>query len=175
MSAIMYLLIAGILACVLAMIIVAARSTDSGVLPPVESRILLNKKEIAMYRDLGTISAKLHLVALAKVPLSHLVHAQEEAKRPKLKPRLLPILIPFVLGDDKTAQALMAVLPAEFNDDYALSVLDAAKIPYLQLNNYNVPGLEKAIREKLAGSGALPPAKPEPKVAPAPGGEPAAE
>lgn len=160
MSALMYILIAGILGCILAMFVVALRDNgDEKPLPPLTVQAILDKKGMAMNDDLGAVCQKLGLSLHTQISLALVVDTPQENKRRKLRERLQPIIIPFVLTDPRSSKPVMAILPAEFRDELGIRVLDLAKIPFLHLNNYNLPGLEKAIRDKLGSLLAPPPQK----------------
>lgn len=149
-SVIAYILIAGILGCVLAMIIVAVREHEGEKpLPTMAPRPLMGKKELSIYDDLQTVCLKLGMSVYATVPLIAMVEPTQEGNFKKLEEQLFPQVIPFVITDAQTAKPLLAVLPTEFRDEFALSVLAQANLPYLQIGNYNIPGLEKGIRDKL--------------------------
>ena len=149
MPAIMFILIAGILGCLFAMIVVAVRDSDGKPIPLVEPLTFLGKKELAMYNDLRTVCQKVNLQVTAKVSLNLVVQAQEEKRRYALRKRLSKETIPFLLLSHPGGKPVMAILNADYDSDLGFQVMDAAKIPYLKLNNYNLPGLEKAIRDKL--------------------------
>ena len=102
-----------------------------------------------MYNDLRTVCQKVNLQVTAKVSLNLVVQAQEEKRRYALRKRLSKETIPFLLLSHPGGKPVMAILNADYDSDLGFQVMDAAKIPYLKLNNYNLPGLEKAIRDKL--------------------------
>ena len=152
MPAIIYILVAGILGCLFAMIVVAVRDGGNKPLPVLETQSLMGKKELAMYNDLKTVCLKVNLQVAAKVPLSLVVQAQEEKRRYALQKRLRQETLPFLLLNFYSGKPVMVILNADYQSELGLQVMDAAKIPYLKLNNYNLPGLEKAIRDKLEGA-----------------------
>ena len=149
MPAIMFFLIAGILGCIFAMIVVAVQDRDSKPIPPLETCALLNKKEITLYNDLHTVCQKFNLQVTARASLSVAVQPQEEKRRYAFRKKALKETVPFLLFQIPSGKPALAVLTADYKSDWGLQVLDAAKIPYLKGNNYNLPGLEKAIRDKL--------------------------
>ena len=131
------------------MIVVAVRDSDGKPIPPVEPLTFLGKKELAMYNDLRTVCQKVNLQVTARVSLNLVAQAQEEKRRYALRKKLSKETIPFLLLSQPGGKPVMAILNADYNSELGFQVMDAAKIPYLKLNNYNLPGLEKAIRDKL--------------------------
>ena len=149
MPTIMFILVAGILGCIFAMIVVAVQDREDKPIPLVESCALLGKKELVLYNDLRTVCQKVNLQVATKIPLNLAVQAQEEKRRYALRKRLSSETIPFLLLHLHSGKPVMAILTADYRSNLGIRVLDAAKIPYIKLNNYNLPGLEKAIRDKL--------------------------
>ncbi len=152
MSVLVYCLVAGILGCFLAMLIIVARDGNDKPIPDVDITPPLTRKELNMLRDLSNVGQKLGLTTLAKLPLNEVVQARAEGRRFKLRGRLSECVVPFMLTEEKTGNCVLAVVTAEFSDPLTVEVLDLARLPYLPISNYNLPGLEKAIRDKLGGT-----------------------
>jgi hypothetical protein len=156
----MYLIIAGILGCFLAMFVVAARGSGPSLkkLPPLDPALLFDKKEAALWGDLKNIAEKLKLGLAAKPPLGCVVQAKEQNLRASWRQALMAEYVDFVLCDLKTAKPVLAVLQSgegrgESRGQVVARALEAAAIPVLYIGNYNAAGLEKAVREKAGDLG----------------------
>ena len=148
----MFILVAGILGCLFAILVIAVQDQSGKPMRPLEILTFLEKKELMLYNDLQSVCKKVNLHVTAGVPINSIVQAVDKKHRFALKKRLSAEVIPFLLISADNGKPVMAVLNTNYSSELGFVAMDAAKIPYIKLNNYNLPGLEKAIREKLGAS-----------------------
>lgn len=161
MTALMYILVLGIVTCIVLIIITLVQGRRTDKMPEMAALPLLTKKESGIYADLQKVAAKLNLQASAKVPVNRLLETADEKKRIYWQNKFKNEIVDFVLYSPATAKVELLVIPAESGDyearhPLAAEAVKAVGIPLMQLGNYNLPGLEKAVKSHISGESMQP-------------------
>ena len=164
----MFFLIAGALVCIVALVFVVIRPSAAKVsadnLPALSPIPLLDEREAKLMADLTEVSQRTGTLLFAKTPLSAIVEAEKDTIKQEWQEKLCVWQVDFLLCDPLTLKPVLAILPVEQGGKreqrhkVCTSALASVDIPYILLGNYNLAGLEKAVREKRTLAGGKSPA-----------------
>lgn len=158
-NVVMYILIAGIIACIAGMFVIALWQGEEKKMPEMIPAVVLEKKDAEIDEDISIVAGKLGLRAHAKISLSAVVQTKSETIRRLWNQKLRADYIDYLLCDPRTQKPLLAIMTAETGftleqrHPLTMAALDSARIPHIQLGNYNLAGLEKVVKDKLAEDG----------------------
>ena len=158
-SVLVFIIIALMLTCVAAIIMNLAKPNkfDADDLPPCEPVDFCTKDEQAFYVDLNKIAEKMGVLIFSKVGLGCVLKPRRGvAERELWSQQLRGEYADFILCDPSTLRALIVVML----DDSTLALqktrvtmvdkaCEQAGVPIIHVREYNLPGLEKAILQKI--------------------------
>ncbi len=157
-SIVVFVLVALILTCIALIIANLVKpSLNWDEIPRCEPVEFCTQKEQAVFNDLTTIMQKSEMLVFCKVGLGCVLKPKKGVpNRDQWSKQLRGEYVDFIICDPKTLKTLLVIML----DDSALtlhktrvSVVDKAceqaNVPLLHVRDYNIPGLEKAVMQKI--------------------------
>lgn len=126
-------------------------------MPRCDRKELLSAKERAMLQDLRTVGEKIDMAAYPRVALSAILQPVTSAENADLwGKRLAEEYVDFVLCDKGTFAVRIVIIHGDkmapgrkAQAETIEKACDMAGIPFLVVREYNLPGLEKALEQKI--------------------------
>jgi len=157
-SVAVFLIIAAMVVCIIAIILNLSKpKLDLNDMPPCEPVEFCTKEEQSFHADLVSVAKKYGILVFAKVGLGCVLKPRRGVNnRPIWSKHLRCEYADFVLCDPASLKTLLVIML----DDSGVSLqkksastvdkaCDQAGVPIMHVREYNLPGLEKALAQKI--------------------------